>query len=90
MDERLTKPPAGVDLGPVSARIFEVLAEHTAFPWPVMKTQAQRLGLDPANLTMTDLRALLDLLAVSVERFTSPRTGAKTREDLERLLARGV
>jgi hypothetical protein len=86
MDTRLTKPPAGVTLGPLSARIFAVLAEHTAFPWPVMKTQAQRHGLDPANLTLADLRALLDVLAVSVERFTSPVTGAKTREDLARLL----
>jgi hypothetical protein len=86
MDSELTKPPAGVDLGPLSLRVFEVLAQHTVFPWPVMKTQAQRFGLDPANLTVDDLRSLLDVLAVSVERFTSPGTGAKTRADLVELL----
>jgi hypothetical protein len=89
MDSELIKPPAGVTLGALSLRIFEVLAQHTAFPWPVMKTQAQRYGLDPENLTLEDLRSLLDVLAVSVERFTSPGTGAKTRADLERLLEDG-
>ena len=88
MDERLIKPPPGVALGPLSAEVFATLAEYTAFPWPVLKTQAARHDFDPTNLTVAQLRVLVDLLADGVARFTSPGSGTKVRAALQELLAR--
>jgi hypothetical protein len=88
MDERLIKPPPGVSLGPLSAEVFAILAEYTAFPWPVLKTQATRHDFDPTNLTAQQLRAIAGLLADGVARFTSPGSGAKVRDALQELLAR--
>jgi len=86
MDKGLIKPPAGVHLAPLSAAVFAILAQHTAFPWPVLKTQATRHKIDPAELSPEGLRIILEGLAAGVERFTSPGSGAKVRADLERLL----
>jgi len=88
MDKRLNSPPPGVELGPLSAEVFAILAEHTAFPWPVLKAQATRHNVDPADLGAADLRMLVDVLATGVERFTSPGAGAKVRAALLRLIQR--
>jgi hypothetical protein len=86
MDANLSRPPADVTLGYLSAEVFSVLARFTAFPWPVLKTQAARQGADPANLTVAQLRPLIELLAAGVSRFTSPQSGVEVRRELERLV----
>src|SRR5690606_14272240 len=86
VEERLSKPPAGVELGSLASKEISVLSEYTAFPWPVMLAQSRRRGVDPARITPDDLRELLPLLSAGVERFTSPQKGEAVRQDLERLL----
>lgn len=88
-DERVARRPGGVELGPLSERVFDVLSRYTVFPWPVMMAQAKRLSLDAAALTPGDLERLLPRLVEGVERFTSPEKASAVREDLERLLRRG-
>jgi hypothetical protein len=86
MDERLTRPPPGVELSDLSLRVFEVLAEYTVFPWPVMMAQAARLGLDAQSLGERDLRLLAPKLAEGVARFTTPEKGAAVLGRLRQLL----
>jgi hypothetical protein len=76
MEERLKRPPPGVELGGLSQQVFEVLAEYTAFPWPVLLAQASRVGVDPKHLTRADLERIGPRLAEGVARFTSPEKGA--------------
>ncbi len=79
------KPPPGVVLAPLSARVFQVLAQYTAFPWPVMLAQCRRHDIDPALLSPSDLVKVLPHLVEGVARFTSPEKGEAVREALERL-----
>lgn len=81
-------PPEGIELNELSTAVFETLSEHTVFPWPVLKTQASRLDLDPAALRMQDLEPLIERLANGVERFTSPEAGAAVDRQLRMLLRR--
>jgi hypothetical protein len=80
--------PDGVTLSPFSSRVFNVLAEQTAFPWAVLQAQSQRCHLDPAALTPDGLVTLLPLLVSGVARFTSPEKGQLVRTRLELLLPR--
>jgi hypothetical protein len=86
MDERLTRLPDGVSLGPLSERVFEVLSRYTVFPWPVMVAQARRLDVSASDLRPAELQRLLPNLAAGVERFTSPEKGEAVRRDLLHLL----
>ncbi|MEM6295856.1 MAG: hypothetical protein AAGA54_31580 [Myxococcota bacterium] len=88
MDELLVRLPEGVELSPVAEAAFKVLAQHTAFPWPVLKTQAKRLGFDAASLSVEQLGEMIELLAVGVERFTSPEAGEQVRTALRALTQR--
>ena len=85
---RKPTPPEGIELNELSAAVFEILSDFTVFPWPVLKTQAGRLELDPAALRMQDLEPLIERLARGVERFTSPETGAAVEQQLRTLLRR--
>jgi hypothetical protein len=64
--------PEGLSLSPLSRRVFDTLAEHTSFPWPIMQAQCNRVGADPQNLEPADLAKLTQHLADAVGRFTSP------------------
>ena len=86
MDENLSRPPSNVTLGELSHAVWTLLAEFTAFPWPVLKTQAARQGVDPADLTVEELRELVPRLAMGVARFTSPQIGEQVERRLEELL----
>jgi hypothetical protein len=86
----LSKLPPGIELGFLSAEIFAVLEKYTAFPWPVLTVQCQRVGADPTNIDATQLGLLIPLLALGVERFTSPETGHAVEQDLGALLRRSV
>lgn len=77
-----SKLPAGVVLGPLSRAVFDVLAVHTVFPWPVLSAQCQRAGCSPSDLTTAELRTLIPALAASVGRFTSPEKEAAVRREL--------
>jgi len=79
-----TKRPAIVSA--TSAAVLDVLAQLTMFPWPLLKTQATRRGLDPAALTTADLRSLIDDLVKGIEQFTSPEKGVIARQRLLSLL----
>lgn len=76
-DVGFRKVPDGVALSPVARAVFDVLAQHSSFPWPILQTQCKRLGLDPATLASAAMTELAPLLATAVERFTSPEHGAQ-------------
>lgn len=79
-----SKRPDG--LSGFAAQVFDVLAEHTMFPWPVMKTQCERAGVDPFMLSAAHLKKpLLDSLTASIARFTSTAKGERARMSLEAL-----
>jgi hypothetical protein len=86
MDENLSRPPSDVTLGELSHAVWTLLAEFTAFPWPVLKTQAARQGVDPADLRVEQLRELVPRLALGVARFTSPQIGKEVGLRLEALV----
>lgn len=86
MDENLSRPPSNVTLGELSHAVWTLLAEFTAFPWPVLKTQAARQGVDGADLTVDQLRELVPRLSMGVARFTSPQVGKEVERRLEALL----
>ena len=85
MDD-FVRRPKGVELGPLSLRVFETLCMYTAFPWPLLETQAKRAGCDPANLGHPGLERLIEPLARGVARFNSPEAGREAQLALERLL----
>ncbi len=74
-------------LSGLSAQIYEALERYTAFPWPVLKAQCERVRLDPQKLTPRALEGpLLDYLVAGVTRFTNPRKGAMLRDELVALV----
>ncbi len=79
--------PDGIELGAFSRRVFETLAQHTSFPWPILQAQCKRAGADPARLSRADMGRLAPLLAEAVGRFTSPETKENVHEQLEQLAA---
>ena len=86
MEERLVRPPKGVTLNPLSMRVFDLLSQFTAFPWPLLKTQAERIDCDPANLGHTALQRLIAPLAKGVARFNTPEAGEAVETALRRML----
>ena len=81
-----TKRPAAVS--PTSAEVLEILTPLTMFPWPLLKTQAMRRGLDPAALEVSDIPAVLDDIVKGIERFTSPEKADVARAALLALASR--
>ncbi len=73
-------------LCPLSTSVYGVLERYTAFPWPVMKSQCRRRGLDPHNLTATTLGSVLQDLALAVGRFNTMSAGLSVRRELVALL----
>ncbi|MCR9164072.1 MAG: hypothetical protein ACE37F_01770 [Nannocystaceae bacterium] len=68
-------------------RVFDVLSQFTAFPWPLLKTQSERIGCDPANLGLSSIEKLIGPLAKGVARFNSPEAGQALKETLERMIS---
>lgn len=77
------KRPA--DVGAFAGRVLDVLERHTMFPWPLLKTQAERGGIDPASLSAADLPRILDDIERALARFTSPEKAALARQELASL-----
>jgi hypothetical protein len=77
------------DVSPTTAAILDVLTGLTMFPWALLKTQAERHGLDPAALGPGDLASLIDDVVKGLERFTSPQKAAIAREALSKLIVAG-
>ncbi len=75
----LSAPPA---LGPLSQDVYKVMARHTAFPWPIIKTQCRRNGVDPRGLTPTTLGFVIQSLALGISRFTDAQTAMRVRREL--------
>jgi len=73
-------------LGPLAAAVHGVLQKHTSFPWPVLKVQCRRNGIDPHHLSPATLGALIQDLALAVGRFNSVSSGLSVRRDLVALL----
>jgi hypothetical protein len=88
MDRKLTAPPEGVDLNPLSGEVFETLARFTAFPWPVLLAQCKRVGADPAKLTPETLASALPFIVQGVGRFTDPANAAAAEKALLELARR--
>jgi hypothetical protein len=86
MEERLVRPPKGVTLNPLSMRVFDLLSQFTAFPWPLLKTQAERIDCDPANLGLASLELLIAPLGKGVARFNTPEAGQAVQQALRRML----
>lgn len=89
MDGQGNKLPSGVQLGPLSRAVFDVLARYTAFPWPVLSAQCRRAGCLAEAMSVADLRNLIPALASSVGRFTSPEKELAVRRELGTLASRG-
>jgi hypothetical protein len=83
----LGKPPEGVVMTPLSSRVFQVLAQHTAFPWAVMVAQCKRCDVDPSALGPSELKRVAPFLCSGVARFTSPEKGESVRRELDKLTA---
>lgn len=83
----LGKPPEGIVLTPLSSRVFQVLAQHTAFPWAVMVAQCKRCDVDPTAIEPSELKKVTPFLSSGVARFTSPEKGESVTSELERLSA---
>jgi hypothetical protein len=81
-----SKRPA--DVSATSAAVLEILAPLTMFPWPLLKTQAMRRGLDPAALEVVDIEVVLDDIVKGIERFTSPEKAMVARTALTALMGR--
>lgn len=84
MADALIKHPPHA-LNALSEQVFEVLANYTAFPWPIMMSQCKRCRVDPVALTPATLKEAIPHLSSSVARFTSPQKGEQVRIDLEAL-----
>jgi hypothetical protein len=69
-------------LSPFSSQVLDVLQRSTMFPWPLLKTQADRHGVDAAALDAASLRLILDDLVKGLERFGSPEKAAAARAAL--------
>jgi len=78
------RPPRA--LCPFSISVYGVLERYTAFPWPALKSQCRRRGIDPSSLTPATLGAVIQDLALAVGRFTSMSSGLAVRRELVALL----
>ena len=76
------EPPPDIELNAFSRHVFDTLARHTSFPWPVLATQCSKMSIDPRNLTPTSLESVLDMLAAAVGQFTSPETREAVAREL--------
>jgi hypothetical protein len=79
----LVKRPPG--LNDLSGRVFDVLATFTAFPWPVLETQAKRLKKDPRKLERADLPELIPKLIEALARFAAPEKVALAEAQLQKI-----
>jgi len=86
MDDFLTRRPRGVELGSFSQEVLETLSTFTAFPWPLLKTQAERAGYDPATLEASTLAPIVESLARGVARFNTPEAGEMVKAALMELV----
>lgn len=84
--EPLRRYPEGVELNELSKRVFDALCLYTSFPWPILRAQCNRHGVDPANLDEAGLWRVIPDIASGVARFTSPDKGDLCRRQLEELL----
>lgn len=84
MAKSLNPRPEG--LAGFAARVYDILAQYTVFPWPVMKTQCERVGVDPMKLLPSQLdEQLIRHLADGVGRFTRPEKRAHLFEELQKI-----
>jgi hypothetical protein len=86
--EGLARAPEGVTFNALSARVFETLARYTAFPWPILMTQAKRCGANPAALDPQVFDELVPHLAAGVARYTTPDKGVAVQRELLALVGK--
>lgn len=67
---------------PVTSVILDVLGAYTMFPWPLLKTQAERHGLNGAQLTLEQVRVIAVDVEAALARFTSPEKAKAAMADL--------
>lgn len=82
------QPRRPTHLSPLSSQVLDVLQRYTMFPWPLLKTQADRHGVDGAILDDANLHLLLDDVTKGLERFGSVEKAAAARTELLALMKR--
>jgi len=73
-------------MGAFSLRVYGVLKAHTASPWPIMRAQCQRRGIDARSLDAKSLAVVIPDLAAAVGKYASLRAGLAAQQDLGDLL----
>ena len=63
----------------VSGAVLDILAPLTMFPWPLLKTQAERRNLDPANLSPTEFALILEDVVAALECVNDPHVPVSLR-----------
>lgn len=72
-------------LSDLSRQVYAIVAQHTAFPWPLLTTRCRRLGVDAASLTAADIRTVTQPLALAVAQVSTPRAAIRMRLQLQDL-----
>ena len=83
----LTNRPASLTFSALSEAVFDILAQHTEFPWPVMLAQCKRVAADPANLAKKSLTEAPPHIVIGVARFTSPEKAAQLEQELRAVIS---
>lgn len=85
MSQSMQRRPEGASA--VTTQVLDVLGQHTMFPWPLLKTQAERRGLDGASLDVEGLRLLLADIHAALIRFGSPEKASAAVAQLTEVIA---
>jgi hypothetical protein len=69
-------------LSPSAQRALDALAKYSALAWPILKTQCELAGHDPASLGPAEMTELAPRLVVALGKFTSPAKAQSFERDL--------
>jgi hypothetical protein len=69
--------------------VVEVLGRFIPMPWPMLKAQCDRIGLDALDITASELPALADILLTAASRFVGRAERAELLRALLALYAKG-
>lgn len=73
------------DVSEITNATLDVLERYTMFPWPLLKTQAEKLLLDPKQLDADGLSLCVDEIHAALNRFTSAEKADRAATELRDL-----